>query len=95
MTVEKRIFISPSDIVGIEFECGHCYSRHLIPIASFDRVIYQCPNCKEKLVSSGHADSTKQSDEAALLNLVAILTDIQDRPLTLQFEITGDPSEKK
>lgn len=95
MTIENRTFISPSDLLGIEYECGYCHSKYFIPLEKFAHVIYQCPNCKVALIGATHIDSTKRSDEGALLNFVEALKDIQTRPITLRFEISGEPSEKK
>ncbi len=89
MTVEQRTFIAPSDIAGIEYECEHCHSRHLVPIAKFDRVLGRCPNCQQELIRTLHADSSKPSDAAALHAFVVALTDIQNRGLVLRLEILG------
>lgn len=45
MTNEPRWYIELSDIVGIEFECGHCHARLLYSLAKApDRVVGGCLN---------------------------------------------------
>jgi DNA-directed RNA polymerase subunit RPC12/RpoP len=93
MTMHQRLILDLHDIVGVEYTCAHCQAKYLIPIEKFDRVIYQCPNCKESLVRPGHADSAKVSDEGSLLNFVGTLRDLRDREIGIKLEISSsDPS---
>jgi len=92
MTIEHRTLMEVSDIIGLEYTCTHCQAKHLIPLKRFDRVIYQCPNCKEGLVSGSHIDSGKRSDDAALLEFVSALADLQKRSLGIRLEISALPS---
>ncbi len=89
MTMQERLLLELGDILGIEYTCGHCQAKYLVPIERFDRVIYQCPNCKEGLVKSGHPDSTKRSDEAALHNFVEALLDLRSRELGIRLELSA------
>ena len=78
MTAETRTFIAPTDILGIEYECGHCGAKHFVPIVRFDRVLYQCPNCKEGLATATHPVSSQHSDESALYAFVNALKGMQN-----------------
>ncbi len=75
MTIEQRTFISPKDIMAVEYECAHCHAKYLTPLKDFSRVIEQCPNCQKPLVHTTYLDSTKRSDERALYNFVETLRD--------------------
>ncbi|MGA2204035.1 MAG: hypothetical protein ABSG40_18955 [Terriglobales bacterium] len=89
MTAETRTFIAPSDIVGIEYECGHCRARHLVPVERFDRVLYQCPNCREGLATATDASHTKRGDDSALHQFVDALKEIQNLSVKVRLELSG------
>lgn len=91
MTKELRTFISPSDILGIEYECNHCQSRHFVPIEKFDRVLYQCPNCKEGLATRTQASDVGQAkDDTILDNFVKDLAALKTLSVKLRLEIDED-----
>jgi hypothetical protein len=79
------------DILGVEYTCGHCQSKYLVPLSKFDRVIHQCPNCKEGLINAQRDSSPRPSDESALLNFVGALNDIQNRNMDIKLEIAASP----
>lgn len=60
MTNETRVFIEPEDMLGVEFECGHCHARFLYDLSeAVIRIIFNCPNCNEpffKAELKGHFD---------------------------------------
>ncbi len=89
MTMQQRVLLELGDILGIEYTCGHCQAKYLVPIERFDRVIQQCPNCKEGLVRTGHPDSAKGSDEYVLHDFVNMLRDLRDRNIGIRFEISA------
>ena len=91
MTAETRTFIAPGDIAGIEYECGHCFAKHLVSIARFDRVLIHCPNCKEGLATP--SERGKRSDESALHSFVSALREMQGLNVKVRLEISG-ASEK-
>ncbi len=72
MTLETKTLVSPTDIVGIEYECKHCGARYTVPVGKFDSAISDCPNCRTEIVSAAHKDG-KESDVDALYSFVAHL----------------------
>jgi hypothetical protein len=48
MTIEMRATLEFKDIRGIEFECGVCHSKILIPIDKFKEPPIRCFICGEK-----------------------------------------------
>lgn len=89
MTAETRTFICPSDIVGIEYECGHCHARHLVPVERFDRVLYHCPNCKEGLATATDASSRKRGDDSCIHHFVEALREMHELTVKVRLEISG------
>jgi hypothetical protein len=89
MTIEQRTFIPLTDIVGIEFECGHCQSRHLIPLKRFDRILYECPNCHEQFISITPIERTlTRSDESILRAFIKALDDMQLLKVKIRLELS-------
>ena len=91
--MHQRTMLDLKDIIGIEYTCAHCQSKYLVPIDKFDRIIHQCPNCKETLVQSGRADNASINDEASLSNFIDNLRDLRDRGMGIKLEISSsDPA---
>jgi hypothetical protein len=96
MTLEQRTFISPGDILAVEYECQGCHARYLAQVNSFKDLLAQCPNCKLGLISQTYADSSKRSDEHSLRNFIEALNDLQGRTLMkLRLEIAVPVSSKR
>jgi hypothetical protein len=89
MTMQERTLLEPGDILGLEYSCRHCQAKYLVPIERFDRVIRQCPNCREGLVRTDHPESAKRSDEDALHNFVNALVDLRSRDIGIRFEVSA------
>jgi len=89
MTAETRTFIAPTDIIGIEYECGHCHAKHLVPVERFDRVLYRCPNCQEGLATTANSSSAKRGDDSLLHQLVDTLKEMQGLTIKVRLEISG------
>ena len=89
MTIEQRNTISLEDIVSLEYSCSHCDSKYTVPLKRFDRVLYQCPNCKQEVVSGAHQSDRKPSDDEALAMLLGNLRDVQARNIPIRFEISS------
>jgi DNA-directed RNA polymerase subunit RPC12/RpoP len=87
MSKEQRTFISPSDILGIEYECDHCRSRHFVPLERFDRVLYQCPNCNEALATRTQAGDARAKDDVILEAFVKDLTALKALNVKIKLEI--------
>lgn len=80
MTIEQRTFVSPKDIAGVELECPNCHAKVLTTIKDFSHVVKQCPNCQQLVISDKHfPDSSKPSDQEAMVNFIVALKDIQER----------------
>ena len=89
MTAETRTFVAPTDILGIEYECGHCGAKHFVPSVRFDRVLYQCPNCREGLATATtHATSHQRSDESVLHSFIDALKGMQNLTVKVRLEIS-------
>ena len=89
MTAETRTFIAPTDILGIECECGHCSAKYFVPVVRFDRVLYQCPNCREGLaMATTHAISHQRSDESVLHAFIDALKGMQNLTVKVRLEIS-------
>jgi len=92
MTAEKRISISPQDIIGIGFDCPHCHALFSVPVGKIDRVPTSCPNCNERWLSETQPSNSEHSDTVALKYVVDFLQHLQKRKCaaSLRFEIGGD-----
>jgi transposase-like protein len=92
MTVEKRILISPQDIVGLGFECPHCKASYSVPVTRLDRIGSLCPNCQQRWVSSTQPSSSLQSEDVVLNYFVGYLRELQRRDFgaSIRLEIGGD-----
>lgn len=96
MTSEKRTFISPKDILSLGFECLHCGSTYFSPIEKLDRVVKQCPNCQQLLVSDTQLTSSEHSDARVLHFFVDFLRQLRTREFgtAIRFEIAGEPKKE-
>jgi len=88
LAVEKRTFISFSDILALEYECPHCHVRQSVPIDRVDRLIFNCPNCNELLI---HREGHLVNDDVLMSKFVHSLKEIQQREFMAIFrlQITG------
>lgn len=82
MTMQEKIVIDLCDIAAIEYECPHCHARFCVSVDRFDRVIYQCPNCKEGIISGNGAD-------ASLEHFVQALLDLRNRKMQIKLELSS------
>jgi len=94
MTIQRRTFIDPSDIIGIEFECTHCHSRCSIPLDRYDRKVEACPNCNEKWLNT-NPTGLACSDDQLISELVKLLKQVQGRTFgaSIRLEIRCDAEE--
>jgi hypothetical protein len=83
MTNETRVFVEPADLLGVEFECGHCHARFLYDLSkTVTRVISSCPNCNEAFHDGKKA--TDFQDFFALLSGMKKLTEGSKMKLRIQ-----------
>ncbi len=92
MTAEKRILISPRDILSVGYECPHCRATYFVPLARLDRVAIHCPNCRERWASDTQPSSSEHSDAKVLEFFVHFLHELcrRDFGSHLRFEIDGE-----
>lgn len=95
MTTEKRVLVSPQDIIGMGFECPHCRAVYSVPVARLDRIATICPNCQQRWVSETQPSSSQHSEATSLRHFVDFLKELQQRDFgrSIRFEIK--PDDKK
>ena len=94
MTSEKRVLISPKDILSVGFECPHCRATYFVPVENLDRpLVRQCPNCQESWATDAPVPSGDYSDLKMLHFFVDCLRKIQTRAFgaAIRFEVSGEP----
>lgn len=92
MTIQKRTLIAPSDIVAIEYICGHCESRFSVPLGKSDRPLMNCPNCHEAWFRPSNKVAGNQTHEV-VRNLQISLAELQSRQMDgveVRLEIRGE-----
>lgn len=91
MTNETKSFIEPNDILGIEFECGHCHSRFLYSLIEHPiRIIANCPNCQEQFYDLQRHESFKHL--FAVFEVMPRLT--ENSKMKIRLEIRPSTSQK-
>ncbi len=68
MTAEKKLLITPQDVLSLGYECNHCHSIYLVPLGNLSRITTACPNCKEEWVSDAVPAGGIHNSDAAVLN---------------------------
>jgi len=97
MTSEKRILVSPKDILSLGFECPHCSTTYFSPIDKLDELVRQCPNCRQSWATDAPVSSSSYSDLKTLVFFVDFLRQIRNREfgLNIRFEIAGEKPEMR
>ena len=92
MTIENRTFISPDDILAVEYECPNCKTRLLTPLDKFGRVLPRCRVCDKEIISETHQDSSKATDAVVVHEFLAALRELRSRKLAapLRLEIRSE-----
>lgn len=81
MTSEKRVIISPNDIISVGWECPHCHAVFLVPIDVLDRMLpVVCPNCSERLASETQPSSAELSDLNTAHSFLLRLRELRSKP---------------
>ena len=91
MTSETRVFIEPDDLLGVEFECGHCHTclTYKLPTVP-TRIPHQCPNCNEPFYGPTRGEDFRSF--FALLAGMRRLTEGSNLKLRLQIASPKPPS---
>jgi hypothetical protein len=92
MTQEKRILISPQDILSFGLECPHCHSTYLVPVAKIDRIPALCSNCQQRLIAELPSSSSELTEMLVLQRFLESLRGLQFRDFGshIRFEIKGE-----
>jgi hypothetical protein len=96
MTTETRTIITPSDVIGMGFECSHCHAVFIVPIDKIDRLADHCPNCRQDLLRNANPlTEDERSDQDSLKYFVQFLKDVRQRGFGkwLRFEIKPEGKE--
>ena len=95
MTQEERVYIVPQDILAIGYECPHCKSTYVVPIEKIDRIVANCPNCQQRLISEIQPSSSALAESAVFLNFVTWLKALQAREFGNNIRMQIKPEIKK
>ena len=92
MTQEKKVLISPQDILGVGHECPHCKSTHFVPIEKMVRIITLCPNCQQRLMSETQPSSSQFAESVVFGQFLEALKAMQVRDFGshIRLEIKGE-----
>jgi len=93
MTSEKRILISPTDILSVGFECSHCGATYFVPVKRLDRNLpRECQNCQESFVTDAPVQNKEHSDLVVLRSFIKLFKDMQSRKFvsSVRFEIQDE-----
>ena len=95
MTREFKTVIDLDDIIGLDLECLACHSRLTIPLAKYDRNLYQCPQCNAPWVL-GCGSNT----DHVIRNMVGCLREVAQMPskdvpvgMRIRFQLSPEPPE--
>jgi len=56
MAVEWRILITLDEITGIQWECGACHAKFIVPISDKSFFPGKCPHCSDPWLVNGRTD---------------------------------------
>ena len=94
MTREVRNFISPADVVAVEFECLECNSRITLTVDNYKHNPMNCPTCNATWIKvHGGSVDTAVSNMVEYLKEVADYANNKDIEIgaTIRLEIADDP----
>lgn len=92
MTQERKVLISPQDILAVGYECPHCCSTYFVPIDKIDRVITLCPNCQQRIIAEMQPSSDRLAEKAVFEQFLSYLKALRARDFGshVRFEIRGE-----
>jgi hypothetical protein len=85
MPIEKRIFIMPNEIVGIEYECSQCLTRCFATVLGPPMTWSHCPNCGLEWL-----DSSACALVAKFVESLHELSNLKLADATIRLQIEGD-----
>jgi predicted Zn finger-like uncharacterized protein len=98
MTSQKRVLISPIDILSIGVECPHCGATYFVPIDKLDRDLpRKCQNCNELFFNEAPIQNIEYSDVRVLGAFIQFFRDLRSRPFgsSIRFEIQEESNRKE
>ncbi len=98
MTSEKRVLISPADILSVGFECPHCGATYFVPIDKLDRDLpRKCQNCNEPFFNDAPVENTDYSDLRVLGAFITFFKSLRSRTFgsSVRFEIQQESTRKE
>lgn len=87
MTLSKRSFIDPADILSLHLCCQECQSTMTLPIGNLKTITPKCPNCSTQWYTLDSADVKAVMD--FINNIKTLQARGKKSPVTLQIEITA------
>jgi hypothetical protein len=84
MTISKRIYFEPSDILAIQLECKKCGTIMSIHVKDWKPAVSRCPNCSVPLIEDLQ-DVSAVKGLAEALNILLTLGDKLSFHLRLEF----------
>ena len=92
MTLERKCFVAPEDILSIRLTCGQCGSALAIPIATLEHrdisaiMLKACPYCG---AASGFSPQTREWEDIVQFNILLsrLVGTTNGRNLRYSFEI--------
>lgn len=92
MTFEKMCFVSPEDILSVQFECTNCGAATTIPVDKLengDIGIVLTNNCRHCRTPTGLAINTKELAELIDFNLLLgkLSKTLKGRGIKLSFKV--------
>jgi hypothetical protein len=92
MTIEKKCFIRPEDIVSVQFQCANCKAAVTVPVGKGDIgfvITRACPHCRKE---SGFQMGMQDLEQFIVFNdLLGKLTGIlQGKNLQFSLQVECD-----
>ncbi len=85
MTLQKRYFAEPADILTVRLCCCKCKAAVHIPLTSPEYMPDACPRCHANWFLRGNTD--RQSSRESILSLIRTLTALKDRGEKPLFQV--------
>jgi hypothetical protein len=76
--MHKRLTIDPQDITALEYECGRCHSRHIVPINSISATTMKCPTCHYEWVKSHFNPATSEKLNLSVPRFAQVLKELYE-----------------
>ena len=98
MTSERRILISPNDIISMGVECPHCGASYFVPIDKLDRFLPRdCQNCHETFFTDAPVPNSDHSDLRVMATFITFFKSLRSRSFgsSIRFEIKEETTRRE